>query len=82
MNNDKLREKIIVEANSILKEKHYISLVDIFVAIGVLSSKEYEDWRLGRIPYLERACKINLSKLSFIIKELQLYALENNLKPS
>ncbi|KJR44915.1 Recombinase [Desulfosporosinus sp. I2] len=55
---------------------------DCVVKIGVLSAKDYEDWRFGRVPYLEKVCKTNLSKLSFIIKELRAYALENHLKSS
>lgn len=50
--------------------------------IGVLSTKDYEDWRFGRVPYLEKVCKTNLSKLSFIMKELRAYAMANHLKPS
>lgn len=69
-------------ASSTLKEEIYISPVGLLMKIGVLSAKDYEDWRFGRVSYLEKVCKANLSKLSFIMKELRVYALENQLKPS
>ena len=34
--------------------------------IGVLPKQKYEDWRFGRVDYLERVCTVNLRKLSFI----------------
>jgi hypothetical protein len=38
----------------------------VLIAMGVLSKEQYEDWRRGRVPYLERVCQINLGKLSTI----------------
>jgi hypothetical protein len=34
------------------------------------------------VDYLERVCKVNLTKLSFIMGEVRAYARKNNLKPS
>ena len=82
MSNEELKHKVHSIVSSILKEKNYISPVDPLMKIGVLSAKDYEDWRFGRVPYLEKVCKTNLSKLSFIMKELRAYALANHLKPS
>lgn len=47
--------------------------------LGVLSYQDYENWRFHRIPYLEKVCKTNLSKLTLIMKELKTYAVENQL---
>ncbi|ACL19640.1 hypothetical protein DesLBE_1787 [Desulfitobacterium sp. LBE] len=82
MNNEELKHKIHSMASSTLTEEIYISPVGLLMKIGVLSAKDYEDWRCGRVPYLEKVCKANLRKLSFIMKELRAYALENQLKPS
>jgi len=82
VNNVELKHKVHAIASSILKEKIYISPVDLLMKIGVLSAKDYEDWRFGRVLYLEKVCKTNLSILSFIIKELKAYAMANHLKPS
>jgi len=56
--------------------------VQVLMDLGVLSASDYENWRNGRVDYLERVCKVNLHKLAFIMKEVRAYARKNNLKPS
>ena len=56
--------------------------VDVLMDIGVLDKKKYNDWRHGRVPYLEAVCTVNLHKLSEIMKEVRAYAAANSLKPS
>ena len=82
MDNVKLKEKIILTISSILKEKNFVSPIEILINIDVLSAKDLENWRHGRVQYLEKVCKTNLSKLFFIMKEIRTYARLNNLKPS
>lgn len=82
MNNVELKAKIHSAAYTVLKEKNFVSPVDVLISLGVLSSKDYENWRFGRAPYLERVCQVSLSKMSFIMKEFRAYARQNNLKPS
>ena len=50
--------------------------------IGVLPKQKYEDWRFGRVDYLERVCTVNLRKLSFIMHQMRVYAQKTGLKPS
>jgi len=64
------------------QEKGYAAPVDVLMDIGVLSKQKYEDWRFGRISYLEQACTCNLKQLSFIIKQMRIYAKKSGLKPS
>lgn len=82
MNNAKLKEKIIFSINNILAEKNFVAPIDILLKIEVLSAKDLENWRRGQVPYLEKVCMTNLSKMSFIMKEIRTYAKLNNLKPS
>ena len=82
MDNAKLKEKINLTISNILKEKNFVSPIDVLINIELLSTKDLENWRHGRVPYLEKVCKTNLGKLSFIMKELRVYAHINNLKPS
>lgn len=65
-----------------MKDRIYISPVDLLMEIDILEVKDYKSWRLGNVPYLEKVCKTNLSKLSFILEELRKFAQENHLKPS
>ena len=50
------------------KNRGYAAPVDVLMDIGVLDRKKYDDWRCGRVPYLEAVCMINLHKLSEIMK--------------
>jgi len=68
--------------NKNIFEKGYAAPVDVLMDIGVLSKKDYEDWRAGRVPFLEKVCQANLSKLSNIMREIRTFAAKNNLKAS
>ena len=65
-----------------IQEKGYVAPVDILMNMGVLSKQGYEDWRLGKVSFLEKVCNINLGALSVIMKEIRDYAAKNALKPS
>lgn len=82
MNNIELIKKVRMAAFDILKEKNYISPVDVMIKSGILSSKNYESWRFGRVHYLDKVCTVNLKKLSLFMKELRAFARQNNLRPS
>lgn len=64
------------------QKRGYAAPVDVLLEIGVLPKQKYEDWRHGRVDYLERVCTVNLRKLSFIMHQARVYAQKNNLKPS
>ena len=56
--------------------------VQVLIDLDVLSSVNLERWRFGKVDYLERVCKVNLRKLSYIMKQVRAYAAKNNLKAS
>lgn len=64
------------------QSRGYAAPVDVLMDIGVLPKKKYEDWRFGRVSYLESVCTINLRKLSFIMHQMRVYAKKAELKPS
>ncbi len=64
------------------RERGFATPVDTLIAIGVLSKKSYEDWRFGKIPYLEKACTVNLKTLSSIMYQMRSYAQKQGWKPS
>ena len=82
MNNAELRAKVHSAMYTLIKEKGVASPVEVLIAVGVLSKEDCERWRFGKIDYLERVCKINLSKLSSINHEIRVFAQKNDLKPS
>jgi hypothetical protein len=67
---------------ALINDKGFAAPVDVLMAVGVLSKEDYERWRFGKVEYLEKVCKINLSKLSTINHEIRVYAGKNDLPPS
>ncbi|MCK4258839.1 MAG: hypothetical protein KAX49_07665 [Halanaerobiales bacterium] len=82
MNREQLKKKVRETAGALVSENGYVSAVDLLIKMNRLSQKNYEDWRHGRIPYLERVCEGNLSKLTVIMKELKKFAKDSKLNPS
>ncbi|MHB8876509.1 MAG: hypothetical protein ACYC8T_22670 [Myxococcaceae bacterium] len=56
--------------------------VDVLVGMGLLAADRLEDWRFGRVPYLERVIQGNLSRLSRLLRILRFHACDLNLVPS
>lgn len=82
MNNQELENKVHSAAEHILSKENYISSIGLLLQLGILKKEDYEEWRKGKIPYLEKVCHVNLNKLSTIMAELRHIARERNLKPS
>ncbi|MGF1613588.1 MAG: hypothetical protein ACFCVA_06640 [Gammaproteobacteria bacterium] len=82
MNRHQLQLKLDVVTSKLLREKEHISFVDVFMELGYLDPKEYENWRMKRVPYLERAITANLSKINFIIKTVRKNCRDGNCRES
>jgi hypothetical protein len=68
--------------SAILQSSNFVAPVELLMRMERLSKKHHEDWRFGRVPYLERVCAGNLSKLSDIVRILQHHAAAIGLRPS
>ena len=82
MNNIELQTKVRSAMYTLIKEKGVAAPAEVLIAIGILSKEDYKNWRFGRVPHLEKVCKVNLGKLSTINREIRAYAKNANLKPS
>ena len=60
----------------------YAAPVDVLLDVGVLEKKKHEDWRYGRVTYLEQVCNANLHKLTEIMKNIRICAKDLDLQPS
>ena len=56
--------------------------MDVLIDTGILPKQKYEDWRFGRVRYLEAVCNANLKRLSFVLRQMRVYAQTHDLKPS
>ncbi len=82
MNDEELTAKVNSAMYNQCRNRGYAAPVDVLLDIGVLTKQKYEDWRFGRITYLESVCNVNLRKMSLIMHRIRVYAKQNNLKPS
>lgn len=82
MNDKKLISKVHSAMYHQCLSRGYATPVDVLMDIGALSKEQYENWRYGRVDYLERVCTMNLRKLSVVMHEIRVYAQKNQLKPS
>ena len=82
MNNTDLDKEVKRLVHSNRYEKGYVCSVDILLQLNCLTKKDYEDWRFGRVDYLEKVCNANLSKLTLINKLIRKYSSELELKSS
>lgn len=75
--------KAVVSAfDEILKKNFVVSPVEVLIQMQKITKKDFEDWRFGRIPYLERVMNCNLSKANRILRIINLHAEALKLKPS
>lgn len=82
MNNADLEKEVKRLVHSNRYEKGYVCAVDVLLQLGYLTKEDYEAWRFGRVDYLEKVCKTNLGKLTFINKLIGKYSDELALKSS
>ena len=69
-------------AGKVVAKKGYVSTVDLFLELSWLTSHKLDDWKMGRIPHLERVITANLKKISRTMKELRSWAIHSNLNQS
>lgn len=82
MNNRELAAKVRSAVYLQCRNRGFAAPVDVLMDVGYLSKEDYENWRHGRVDYLERVCRANLSKLSLVMREMRSYAVKAELKPS
>ena len=82
MNTLELETKIKQIVHSLAYEKGFVCAIDMLLKLEYLSSQDYKSWRFGKVDYLERVCKTNLSKLSLINRTIRKTANELKLEIS
>ncbi len=71
------------EASSVvLREKGYISFVDVLIEMGKLTKDHYEAWRFGKVRCLEEVISVNLAKVNHMLRTLHKNCRNGNLRAS
>ena len=82
MNQSELIKKVGSSMYQQVNNIGYATAVQTLMDMQILSKEDYERWRKGQVPYLEKVCHINLKKLASVLQEMNRYAAKNNLKPN
>ncbi len=63
----------------ILARSKVVAPVDVLVGMDLLAPKALDDWRRGRVPYLEKVINCNLTRLHRLLRILRFHAHDLNL---
>jgi len=79
---DPLFPKIERAVAAILAKGKVVAPVDVLITMQLLAPHKLEDWRRGRVPYLERVVDCNLTRLSRLLRILRFHAHDLKLVPT
>ncbi|MDM8560679.1 hypothetical protein [Candidatus Parabeggiatoa sp. HSG14] len=69
--NQEIIKMVSVASSKLLKEKGYVSVVDVLMEMGKLSTEDYEAWRLEKVSYLEKVIRVDFPKINLILKTIK-----------
>ena len=79
---DPVFARIARAVDDVLDRGTVVAPVDVLIGMGLLTREQLQDWRRGRVPYLERLINCDLARLSRLLRILRFHAHNLNLKPS
>jgi hypothetical protein len=79
---DPLFPRIERVVGTILETGKVVTPIDVLVGMQLLKQDDLEQWRRGRIPYLERVITCNLTRLSRLLRILRFHVHDLKLVPS
>jgi len=79
---DRLYPRVAQAVEELLAKGNVVAPVDVLVRMELLKPKRLEDWRRGRVPYLEKVIDCNLTRLSKLLRILRFHAHDMKLVPS
>lgn len=80
--NDKLYPRVERAVEKILAKDKVVAPVDMLVQMRLLEPTHLEDWRRGRVPYLEKIIDANLTRLSRLLRILRFHTHDLKIVPS
>jgi hypothetical protein len=79
---DKFYPRVTRAVAAILDRGDVVTPIEVFQEMRLLESDRVQAWRRGRIPYLEKIIRCNLSAAGRILRILRMHAHDLNLRPS
>jgi hypothetical protein len=79
---DPLYPRIVRAVERMLARGKVVAPVDVLISMNMLAPERLEDWRRGRVPYLEKVIDCNLTRLSRLLRILRFHAHDLKLVPS
>ena len=71
---DELERRVAEAAEAALAQRGFVTAVDVLIGIGWLAPARVDEWRQGRVEYLERAIQVNLTKVTAAMKSFRVWA--------
>jgi len=79
---DRLDERVARTAQAALDERGFVTGIDVLVGMGWLAPRRVDEWRQGRIAYLEAAVEAGAGKVSTAMRLFHGWARHSGLRPS
>ena len=76
---DRYYPKVVKAVGLLLQDRNEITTVDILLKMGNLLPRDYENWRKGKTPYLEKVFQGNLSKAGRILRIINFHMHDLNM---
>jgi hypothetical protein len=81
-NKPTVEERAVLSAERALASQKYVTAIDVLVNMGLLSPNHAENWRKGRIDYLEEFIQGSPNKIAAALQTFHRWAKERGLTPS
>ncbi len=78
----KLEHRVVAAAEAALERQRFVSAIDVLVGVGWLTHGQVDQWRQGRVEYLERLTAANLHRVSRAMAIFRRWAPSRGLLPS
>ena len=79
---DGLEQRVDRAAEAALAERSFVTAIDVLVGLGWLPPPRVDEWRQGRVDYLERALTVTPERLSAVMRLFRRWAKRRRLVPS
>ena len=81
-NRGDIDRRVVRAAEAALAKRKFVTAIDVLVGVGWLERRRVDEWRQGRVDYLERVTVANLGKISTAMRSFRRWAQARGLKPS